>query len=128
MIDTLAAQAEVRVETQSALDPARREALELWKQVTLRSVREGTFDLSNRQLAILLVAATEPGPHTIRSLALNLSISKPAVCRAADALSMLALAERTVDPEDRRNVALVPTAAGLEYLAALGETILRSLV
>ena len=61
----------------------------------VRGVAADQPDLTMRQLAVLLTVYITAPPHTVRGLAANLNISKPAVTRALDRLSDLGLA-RTV--------------------------------
>lgn len=91
-------------------------ALRFWQRVSGRSLRELPHDLSQRQVAVLLTVYMLPPPHTIRSLSAQLSVSKPAICRAVDALSLLDLIRRKKDEEDRRNVFLQRTIAGSVFL------------
>lgn len=105
-----------------------REALALWYRVTLQGVQSNSYDLSNRQMAILLTLFTEDHtPHTVRSLAFHLSISKPAVCRALDTLSKYDLATRNVDLNDRRNVFISLTDNGRNYLRKFSAQIMNCL-
>ena len=99
--------------------------LELWRQTIFEIVRqtENDEDLSSRQMAILLnVYLTDP-PHTVRALAADLNISKPAVSRAVDKLSALGLITRQIDEKDRRSVNLLRTIKGAQYAMKLGDTI-----
>ncbi len=81
-----------------------------------RSMRELPHDLSTRQMAIMLTVYLVPPPHTVRSLAEQLLISKPAICRALDALSTMDLIRRKKDDEDRRNVFIQRTINGSVFL------------
>jgi len=99
--------------------------LELWRQTIFDIVRqmENDEDLSSRQMAILLnVYLTEP-PHTVRALAAELNISKPAVSRAVDKLSVLGLIKRQIDEKDRRSINLSRTINGARYVMRLGDII-----
>lgn len=99
--------------------------LELWRQTIFEIVKnaENDIDLSSRQMAILLnVYLTEP-PHTVRALATDLNISKPAVSRAIDKLSSLDLIKRQTDEKDRRSVNLYRTINGARYVMRLGDII-----
>ena len=99
--------------------------LELWRQTVFEIVRqtENDADLSSRQMAVLLaVYLTEP-PHTVRALAASLNISKPAVSRAIDKLSVLGLIKRQTDEKDRRSVNLARTIDGARYVMRLGDII-----
>ena len=66
------------------------QALALWQNVVLETVRREGPDLSSRQLAILLTVYLTPPPHTVRGLASSLKVSKPAITRALDTLGQLA--------------------------------------
>ncbi len=100
-------------------------ALALWQQVVTRSLKELPYDLSQRQIAVLLTVYMAPPPHTIRSLAEALAISKPAVCRAVDTLSGLDLVRRKKDEEDRRNVFLQRTVNGSVFLRDFADIIVQ---
>jgi DNA-binding MarR family transcriptional regulator len=56
------------------------------------------------------------GPHTVRGLAAELNVSKPAITRALDRLGELDLARRKVDPMDRRSVLVQRTLKGAAFL------------
>lgn len=96
------------------LKPA--EALALWQNVMLETVRRDGPDLSSRQLAILLTVYLTPPPHTVRGLAASLNVSKPAITRALDTLGGLDLLKRKRDEVDRRNVLVQRTVKGSVFL------------
>jgi DNA-binding MarR family transcriptional regulator len=98
-------------------------ALSLWHGVTSAALLQMPVDLSARQTAILLTVHMKSGPHSIKSLAKNLSISKPAVCRAIDVLENEKLLRRVADKKDKRNILLLPSAKGTAYLQELGNMI-----
>jgi DNA-binding MarR family transcriptional regulator len=102
----------------------RASALALLKDVLAETVRADGPDLNVRQAAILLRVSLEPGPHTVRGLAEALTLGKPAVSRALDALAALGLAVRMPDESDRRSVLVQPTARGLAVLAGLGDRVI----
>jgi DNA-binding MarR family transcriptional regulator len=104
----------------------RAAALALLKDVLAETVRADGPDLNARQAAILFRVSLEPGPHTVRGLAEALSLGKPAVSRALDALSGLGLAIRLPDDTDRRSVIVQPTARGLAALHSLADRVIRS--
>ena len=84
------------------------------------SVRSDQTDLSVRQLTVFLRVYLEPGTeHTIRGLAADLNISKPAITRALDRLEECDLAKRETDPKDRRSVIVKKTPAGTSHLGTL---------
>ena len=102
-----------------------QDALKLWQRVVTRSLRELPYDLSQRQFGVLLTVYMLAGPHTIRSLSEQLNVSKPAVCRAVDALSALDLIRRKKDEDDRRNVLLQRTVNGSVFLRDFADVIVR---
>ncbi|MFP3943661.1 MAG: MarR family transcriptional regulator [Alphaproteobacteria bacterium] len=106
-----------------SLNLTHDDALALWHEVLVRSVRTGGPDLSQRQLAILLAVYLRPPPHTVRGLAALLDISKPAVTRALDTMSGLGLLKRKRDERDRRNVLVQRTPGGEAFLLRLGEMV-----
>ncbi|MGQ0661980.1 MAG: MarR family transcriptional regulator [Pseudomonadota bacterium] len=62
-------------------------------------------------------------PHTVRSLARQLAISKPAVTRAVASLAKLGLVRRRVDPRNRRSVLVERTVKGAVSLSEMGARI-----
>ena len=82
-------------------------------------VRRDGPDLSARQLGVFLTVYLSPGPHTVRGLAQELNVSKPAITRALDRLGELDLARRKVDPMDRRSVLVQRTLKGTAFLRDL---------
>ncbi|MGQ9371355.1 MarR family transcriptional regulator [Azospirillum sp. ST 5-10] len=101
-------------------------ALGLWRAALIDSVRQAGPDLSARQMAIMLqVYLTDP-PHTVRGLAAILSISKPAVTRALDRLSVLGFIRRKRDTEDKRNVLVQRTVRGSVFLSDFAELVIRA--
>src|SRR3954471_10057925 len=77
---------------------------DMLRHTILSMVRRDGADLSARQLAVLLTVYLKDGPHTVRGLAIELNVSKPAITRALDRLGELDLARRVIDPLDRRSV------------------------
>ena len=102
----------------------RVEALTLLKDVLAETVRADGPDLNVRQSAILLRVALEPGPHTVRGLAEALTLGKPAVSRALDALGAYGLAVRLPDESDKRSVIVQVTARGRIVLAGLADRVI----
>jgi DNA-binding MarR family transcriptional regulator len=82
-------------------------------------VRRDGPDLSARQLGVFLTCYLHDGPHTVRGLAAELNVSKPAITRALDRLGELDLARRKVDPLDRRSVLVQRTMKGAAFLRDL---------
>ena len=101
-------------------------ALELWLGALRDSVRGAGPDLTPRQMAILLIVAIAPPPHTVRGLAAALNVSKPAISRALDSLGKLGLVRRTRDPADRRSVHIKPTPKGSAYLDQFAKLIVKA--
>ncbi|HWI28317.1 MAG TPA: MarR family winged helix-turn-helix transcriptional regulator [Stellaceae bacterium] len=99
------------------------QALDLWRNVLVDTVRSAGPDLSARQLAIVLTVYLTPPPHTVRGLAALLRISKPAVTRALDRLGMLGLARRRRDEQDRRSVLVQRTVKGSVFLSDFAESV-----
>lgn len=85
-------------------------------------VRRDGADLSARQLGVFLTCYLQDGAHTVRGLAAELNVSKPAITRALDRLSELELARRKVDPMDRRSVLVQRTLKGAAFLRDLRAT------
>ncbi len=94
----------------------QNQALRLWQDALVGSVRGDGPDLSARQMAILLTVYMDAGPHTVRGLAAGLNISKPAVTRALDRLGELEFVRRVKDAQDRRNVLIQRTMKGSVFL------------
>jgi DNA-binding MarR family transcriptional regulator len=80
--------------------------------------RDGT-DLSARQLGVFLTCYLRDGGHTVRGLAAELHVSKPAITRALDRLGEIDLARRKVDPLDRRSILVQRTLKGAAFLRDL---------
>jgi DNA-binding MarR family transcriptional regulator len=102
------------------------QALSLWHDVVLQSVRNDGPDLSSRQLAIMFTVYLDPPPHTVRGLAAALDVSKPAITRALDTLGSLDLLKRSRDEADRRNVLVLRTVKGTGFMQEFAELIVRS--
>jgi len=102
---------------------SRKDALALWHRVTLSTVRDDGPDLSTRQLAMLMTIYLDDGPHTVRSLAARLNVTKAAISRATDRLCAMNFIERKPDPRDKRSVLLERTSGGIHYLSAFADTI-----
>ena len=77
------------------------QALDLWRRSVVRSVRNDSPDFSSRQMAVLLTVYITQPPHTVRGLAAELNISKPAITRALDRLGEFGLVRRKLP---RRNL------------------------
>lgn len=101
-------------------------ALSFWHGVTSTALQKMPVDLSARQTAVMLSVYLMPPPHSVKSLADDLMISKPAICRAIDALEAIKLVKRVRDKQDMRNVLVQRTAKGSIYLNEFAEIILTA--
>ena len=90
--------------------------LSAWMHALIEYVRSGEPDLTNRQMALLMLVYQTPGPHTVRGLARKLGVSKPVVTRALNTLGGLGYLRRERDQDDRRNVFVVRTNDGANFL------------
>jgi DNA-binding MarR family transcriptional regulator len=102
------------------------EALEIWRGAIVESVRRDTPDLSARQMAVLTTVYLRRQPHTVRGLAEELNVAKPAVTRALDRLSELGLIRRKPDPDDRRSVLIQRTVKGSVFLSEFSDLIVQA--
>ena len=91
-------------------------SLRSWMQTLISYVRSGQPDLTNRQMALMLLVYLTPGPHTVRGLAHVLGVSKPVITRALNTLGSLGYLRRVRDEADRRNVFVAKTDTGQEFL------------
>lgn len=92
------------------------QALKSWMNTLIRYVRSGQPDLTNRQMALMLLVYLTPGPHTVRGLAAHLGVSKPVITRALNTLGSLGYLRRVRDESDRRNVFVARTNTGQDFL------------
>jgi DNA-binding MarR family transcriptional regulator len=92
-----------------------------WMKTLVDYVRSGEPDLTNRQMALLLVVYLNPGPHTVRGLAGILNVSKPVVTRALNRLGALGYLRRQRDDSDKRNIFVARTSEGAEFLEEFGQ-------
>ena len=91
-------------------------SLKGWMQALIGYVRSGQPDLTNRQMALMLLVYLTPGPQTVRGLANILGVSKPVITRALNTLGTLGYLRRVRDEADRRNVFVAKTSVGQEFL------------
>jgi DNA-binding MarR family transcriptional regulator len=82
-------------------------------------VRRDGPDLTARQMGVLLTSYLEEEAQTVRGLAAQLNVSKPAITRALDRLSEFDLVRRKTDPLDRRSILVQRTVAGVAFLREL---------
>jgi DNA-binding MarR family transcriptional regulator len=96
------------------------QSLASWKNTLIDYVRSGEPDLTNRQMALLMLVYLDPGPHTVRGLARALNVSKPVVTRALNRLGALGYLRRQRDDTDKRNIFVARTPEGADFLAEFG--------
>lgn len=97
-------------------NPVSDAQVALLRDTIVALVRRDGADLSARQLGVFLTCYLNDGGHTVRGLAAELNVSKPAITRALDRLGELDLARRKVDPMDRRSVLVQRTTKGSAFL------------
>jgi DNA-binding MarR family transcriptional regulator len=97
-----------------------------WMRTLIDYVRSGEPDLTNRQMALLMLVYLTPGPHTVRGLAGSLGVSKPVVTRALNTLGSLGYLRRERDQDDRRNIFVVRTKDGTDFLDGFKRTLRQS--
>jgi DNA-binding MarR family transcriptional regulator len=98
-------------------------ALRPWMTSVIDYVRSGHPDLTNRQMAVMLTVSLTDGPHTVRGIAKHLGVSKPVITRALNKLGSLGYLRRQRDENDRRNIFVVSTEQGADFLDAFGRLI-----
>ena len=86
------------------------------RQTIVALVRRAGPDLSARQLGVFLTCDEKDEAQTVRGLAADLKVSKPAITRALDRLGEFDLVRRKPDPLDRRSVLVQRTSAGAAFL------------
>ena len=102
-----------------ATSPSADQLVGILRDTVVALVRRDGPDLSARQLGVFLTCYLQDGAHTVRGLAADLNVSKPAITRALDRLGELDLARRKVDPMDRRSVLVQRTLKGTAFLRDL---------
>src|SRR6202044_2212322 len=102
-----------------AVSPSADQMVGILRETVVALVRRDGTDLSARQLGVFLTCYLNDGGHTVRGLAADLNVSKPAITRALDRLGELDLARRKVDPLDRRSVLVQRTLKGAAFLRDL---------
>ncbi len=113
-------------DTDTTMKLNSNQALSLWQGAILESVRRDSPDLSARQMAVLMTVYLSPPPHTVRGLAEQLNVSKPAITRALDRLSELGMVKRKPDDNDRRSINIQRTVKGSVYLTEFADLIVSS--
>lgn len=102
---------------------AQMQPLSTWMMALVDYVRSGEPDLTNRQMALLMMVYLKPGPHTVRGLARSLNVSKPVVTRALNRLGALGYLRRQRDDSDKRNIFVAQTPEGADFLEEFGQFI-----
>ena len=84
------------------------------------------LDLTQRQMAVILIVYLGEASRTVRELAAELGIGKPAITRALDKLEGLGLVKRLADVRDKRSIIVGRTVQGTVYLRELADRITKS--
>ena len=100
----------------SGAESVPSEGLSSWMGTLIGYVQSARPDLTNRQMALLLVVYLTDGPHTVRGLAARLKVSKPVVTRALNTLGALGYLRRAKDESDLRNIFVERTPQGTTFL------------
>jgi DNA-binding MarR family transcriptional regulator len=95
------------------------ELTNLLRSTIVALVRQEGPDLTARQLSVFLTCYLESDAQTVRGLAVNLNVAKPAITRALDRLVEFDLVRRKQDTLDRRSVLVQRTAPGMAFLREL---------
>lgn len=109
-----------------ASEPAPSEGLSGWMGTLIGYVQSARPDLTNRQMALLLVVYLTDGPHTVRGLASKLKVSKPVVTRALNTLGALGYLRRQKDESDLRNIFVERTPQGSAFLDEFNDLIAKT--
>ena len=112
--------------TAAAPQPTASEPLAAWMDTLIGYVQSARPDLTNRQMALLMVVYLTAGPHTVRGLAARLHVSKPVVTRALNTLGALGYLRRAKDESDLRNIFVERTPQGFAFLDEFAERIERT--
>lgn len=102
------------------------QALDILKGAVIDSVRNDPRDLTQRQMAVVLSVYLSSNPLTVRALAADLGVGKPAITRALDRLESLDLVKRMIDIRDKRSIIIGRTVAGAVYLREMADRIVRA--
>jgi len=97
--------------------------LEVLRKATVGLVRNDRPDLTARQMGVLLTCYLNPEPQTVRGLAAELNVSKPAVTRALNRLAEFDLIKRKADPSDGRSLFVERTPKGAKFVNDLSKLI-----
>ncbi len=102
------------------------EPLSAWMDTLIGYVQSARPDLTNRQMALLMIVYLVPGPHTVRGLAAQLKVSKPVVTRALNTLGALGYLRRQKDDSDLRNIFVERTQSGTAFLEEFSGLVSRA--
>jgi DNA-binding MarR family transcriptional regulator len=102
---------------------AIEQRIDVLRQTIIALVRRDGPDLSARQMGVFLTSYLENEAQTVRGLAANLHVSKPAITRALDRLAEFDLVRRKTDPLDRRSILVQRTMAGAGLMRDLKKII-----
>lgn len=86
-----------------------------FKNTVVTLAREGE-DYTLRQLGVMILCRSTSDPQTVRGMAAELKVSKPAITRAVDKLEAAKLVVRKNDPADRRSVLMSLTDRGAAFI------------
>jgi DNA-binding MarR family transcriptional regulator len=85
------------------------------------------YGLTLRQVALLALATrVDPAERTVRAMAHEMRVPRPAVSKAAHVLSEQHLVHRATDPMDRRSVIITATPHGAQRLDLLRAAMARA--
>ncbi len=104
------------------------QALDILSGTIRGLVRDDPRDLTQRQMAVLISVYRAQVSVTVRALAADLGVGKPAITRAIDRLESLDLVRRMADIRDKRSVLIGRTVAGAVYLRDLSERVVIAAV
>lgn len=102
------------------------QALDVLRGSLVESVRRDPRDLTQRQMAVILSVYLSSTPLTVRALAAELAIGKPAVTRALDRLEKLGLVRRMADLRDKRSIVIGRTVPGAVYLREMADRLVTA--
>ena len=86
-------------------------------------IRSDYPDLSNTQIAVLLIIYMTPGPHNARDLALQLRVTKSVISRALGRLVALGYLRQERDVNERRKSIIGQTDKGMAFLEELKRSV-----
>lgn len=89
-------------------------------------VKRRDRDLTARQLSMFLICYLTDEPQTVRGLAAQLGLSRPAISKALSRLQTLSLATRASDHRDGRSVLVRRTPQGQEFLRDIDQLLLEA--